>query len=86
MHSNYVWDGIKYILTIIDYFIKCRWIVTLNNKKVETILRLFKKLIISQNILDWIQTDNRSKFKIIFWKKFANRKVLLKSINPKGKI
>ena len=36
---NFVLNGFKYIFTMVDHFTKYGWIVRLNDKKVETILR-----------------------------------------------
>ena len=38
--SNFVWDGFKYIFTMVDHFTKYGWIVRLNDKKAEAILRV----------------------------------------------
>ena len=41
LHPNNIWDRIKYIFTIVDHFTKYAWVIQLNNKKAETILRVF---------------------------------------------
>ena len=46
-----------------DHFTKYGWIISLNDKKAETILRAFKKCVTTHNIPDWLQTDNGREFK-----------------------
>ena len=38
--SNYLWDGFKYIFTIVNHFTKHGCVIPLNDKKAETILRV----------------------------------------------
>ena len=72
--SNYIWDGFKYIFTMVDHFTKYGWIIPLNNKKAVTILRAFKKWVTTNNILDWLQTDNGREFKNDILEKFCESK------------
>ena len=74
--SNYVWDGFKYIFTMMYKFKKYGWVILLNDKKAGKILRTLKNFVITHNILDWSQTDNGRKFETIFLKNFVNRKIL----------
>ena len=75
--SSYIWDGFKYIFTMVDNFTKYGWIIPLNYKKAKTILRNFKKCVTMHNIHDWLQPDNGREFKTIFLKNFVIQKVLL---------
>ena len=43
---------------MVDHFTKYGWIIPLNDKKAETILRAFKKYVTSHNISDCFLTDN----------------------------
>ena len=75
--SNYIWDGFKYIFTMMDHLTKYGWIIPLNDKKVDTILRALKN--VSPRIIFLIDfrliTEESSK--TIFLKIFINQKVLL---------
>ena len=74
--SNYIWDGFKYIFTMVDHFTKYGRIISLNDKKAETILRAFKKCVTTHNIPDWIQTDNGREFKNDILEKFCESKCI----------
>ena len=76
--SNYIWDGFKYIFTMVDHFTKYGWIIPLNDKKAETILRALKKCVTTHNIPDWLQTDNGREFKNDILEKFCESKGIAK--------
>ena len=37
LYPNFVWDEFKYIFTMVDHFTKYGWVISLNNKKADTI-------------------------------------------------
>ena len=71
---------------MVDHSTKYGWIIPLNDKKAETILRAFKKCVTTHNIPDWLQTDNGREFKKNILEKFCESKGIARiyrvSYNP----
>ena len=78
--SNYIWDGFKYIFTMMNHFTKYGWIIPLNHNKAETILRAFKKCVTTQIFLIDFRMITEESSKTIFLKSFVNQKKLLESM------
>ena len=56
-------DGLKYLFTMVDQFIKYGWIILLKDKTTKNLLGTFKKWITTHNVLTTLQTDNEAEFK-----------------------
>ena len=70
--KKYLYDG--------DHFEKHGWVIPLNDKITETILRALK-CILRHYIYDWLQTEYRREFITIILKNFVNRKVFQESMD-----
>ena len=77
---NFVWDGFKYIFTMVDHSTKYGWVILLNDKKAETVLRKLKNVSTYIIFLIEIRTINEESLKNNVLENFVNRKELLESM------
>ena len=60
--SDYLVTDKRYILTMVDHFSKCGWIIVMFDKNAVTVLRAIKLCFITNGKLESFHTDNGSEF------------------------
>ena len=68
--------GIRYLLCVIDLFSRCAWVIPLKNKKGESIVERFKKILDDSNRKPnkrWVD-HGREFYNNKFFKEFFKRK------------